>query len=129
MKTGFYTSVWRSQISAGLATAVDFSTMLITVEILNLWYGLGVFLGAILGALTSFWLGRNWSFRATGERTQAQAFRYFWVSCGSLALNFFGVIFLTESFRLKYWLSKIVTVLVVGLFYNFVLHRYFVFRR
>jgi putative flippase GtrA len=129
LKTGFYASIWRSQVGGGLATVVDFTSLLFSVEVLHFWYGLGVAIGAILGAATSFLVGRHWAFKTTDEKARTQAARYFWVAAGSLALNFFGVIFLTEHFRLKYWLSKVLIAVLVGVGYNFTLHRYFVFRR
>ena len=129
MKTSVATSLWRSQLVAGLATVVDFGTLIFCVEVLRIWYGLGTILGAVSGATTSFWLGRVWSFNATQEHAHLQAVRYVFVSAGSLLLNFGGVVALTELAHLKYWVSKAIVALAVGLMYNFTLHRLFVFRQ
>jgi putative flippase GtrA len=128
MTTSGRTAFWRSQLVAAMATAVDFGTLIFCVEVLGLWYGFGTVLGALFGAATSFWLGRVWSFKATEEQAHKQAVRYALVSAGSLILNFLGVVALTELAHFKYWVSKAVVSLLVGTLYNFMLHRFFVFK-
>jgi len=56
-------------------------------------------------------------------------FRYTAVSAGSLVLNSAGVYLLTEDFGIYYAVSKLITAILVGLLFNFPLHRRFVFRR
>ena len=86
-------------------------------------------MGAFLGALVNFILGRRWSFSADGEPVHGQAMRYTLVATGSLILNSGAVYILTDSFGLHYAVSKAITAVLVGLFFNFPLHRGFVFAR
>lgn len=127
-RPGFWTSFGRAQVSSIVATAVDFGTLFASVEIFGLWYVLGTALGAALGAITNFLLGRHWSFEASSGGASGQAFRYALVSSGSLLLNSAGVYAFTEYFGLKYGFSKIVVSLLVGFFFNFPLHRRYVFK-
>ncbi len=99
-----------------------------SVEFLKFWYVLGVALGAFSGAVTNFLMGRHWSFEATHGEVQAQAKRYFFVSAASLGLNTFGVWLVTEQWRWHYLLSKVTVAILVGFFFNFPLHRKYVFR-
>ena len=107
---------------------VDFGTLTLLVELGHVYYVAATALGAVLGACTNFWLNRTWAFEAKHVPTHRQAVRYAVVSAGSLALNVALVYALTEGFKTPYWVSKALGALMVGFFYNFPLHRYFVFR-
>jgi len=122
-------SLRRSQISSLIATVVDFSSLIFFVEIVHVWYVAATAMGAFLGALVNFILGRHWSFSADGEPVHGQAMRYTLVATGSLILNSGAVYILTDSFGLHYAVSKAITAVLVGLFFNFPLHRGFVFAR
>jgi putative flippase GtrA len=123
-----FSSLWRAQVSSLIATVVDFCTLIFCVEVLHLWYVAGTAIGAAVGAVTNFLMGRHWSFKAAHHPPQGQALRYALVSTASLFLNSAGVYFFTETFRIKYWISRLISGLLVGLFFNFTLHRRFVFK-
>jgi putative flippase GtrA len=97
-------------------------------EILHVWYVFSVAAGAFAGAAANFFLNRHWSFEATHDHAHHQAFRYTVVSAGSLLLNTFGVWGMTELFKIHYSISVVTVSLLVGLFFNFPLHRGYVFR-
>lgn len=118
----------RAQASAILATAVDFSTLFFCTEILGVYYGLSTALGAFAGAVTNFLVNRSWAFQAQSESVGKQAFKYALVSLGSLALNTGGVIAFTETFGFHYGFSKVVVALLVGIFFNYPLHKFLVFK-
>lgn len=119
----------RAQLASVIATVFDFSTLVICVERLHFAYQYATAVGALLGAITNFLIGRYWSFRVPQDSIRGQAWRYSLVAGSSLGLNVGGVIFFTEEMRLQYWQSKLVTSCLVGVFFNFTLHRLFVFRR
>jgi len=122
-------SLRRSQIAAITATIVDFSSLIFLVEIGQVWYVAATAIGAFLGAVVNFLLGRHWSFAAGHDAIHGQVVRYAAVSAGSLVLNSAGVYLLTEYFGSYYAVSKVITAVLVGLLFNFPLHRRFVFRR
>jgi putative flippase GtrA len=126
-KTSFLGAFTRSQASAVVATAVDFCTLAFLVEVIQFWYVAATACGAFAGAITNFMLGRHWSFRASDGAISSQAIRYGMVSVSSLFLNSAGVYLFTEFFGFKYMVSKIITATLVGVFFNFPLHRSFVF--
>src|SRR5689334_7100865 len=117
----------KAQVAALAATVADFGTLTLWTEVLKGFYGAGVALGAASGAIVNFFLNRHWSFRATHQKVHTQMLRYALVSAGSLLLNTFGVVFVTEKFGVHYLISKIIVSLSVGFFYNYPLHRYFVY--
>ncbi len=119
----------KAQISALAATAIDFGSLTVWVEVLKGFYPIGVGIGAAAGAMTNFFLNRHWSFQAAEGRLSHQMVKYAGVSVGSLLLNMAGVYLLTEWFGLFYLVSKILTAVAVGVFYNYPLHRYFVYSK
>lgn len=122
----------RSQIAALAATAVDFGSLVFLVEVAHVYYVVATAIGALLGAVTNFTMGRHWTFHpgegALFDAVHAQARRYALVSAGSLALNTFGVYFFTEVGKTPYVASKAVAAILISVFFNFPLHRHYVFR-
>ena len=118
----------RAQASAVIATLVDFGSLAIFVEFLHGYYALGVVCGAFMGAITNFTINRYWSFEAAHRSVPVQMSKYFIVFIGSVLLNVVGVWALTEGLNLHYLGSKAVVALLVGLGYNYPLHRFFVFK-
>lgn len=125
-------SLWgsfsRSQIASLLATAADFGLLFSLVEFFHVWYVAATALGALLGAVTNFLLNRHWSFRATHGQWHGQAYRYALISGTSLVLNSGGVYLLTDHLKIHYSISVIIVSILVGFFFNFPLHRHYVFK-
>ncbi len=125
----FFTSLLRYNLSAGTATATDFSTLLFCKEILGINPILGTFIGAIAGATVAFILGRNWTFLNREGKISTQTVRFLLVVSGSILLNTFGEYIFTEVIEVgHYMLARVITAVIVGISYNFPLQRYFVFR-
>jgi len=127
-RPSFFASFTRSQLASLAATVIDFSTLVFLVEVGGVWYVLATAVGAALGSLTNFTLGRHWTFKATDGKLSAQALRYALVSGTSLILNSLGVFSFTEFLGLPYAVSKGVTSLLVGFLFNFPMQRNFVFK-
>lgn len=124
----FVQSLKRSQIAALAATAVDFGVLAVLVQFLSVWYVAATAMGALSGAVTNFLMNRHWAFEAADGHWAPQGARYVVVSGASLGLNTLGVYWFTEALLFHYMASKLVTALAVGLFFNFPLHKYYVFR-
>lgn len=117
----------RSQLAALAATVVDFGTLTAWVELLHQFYAYGVAIGASMGAVTNFTINRYWSFEAHTKPLGRQAFRYALVSAGSLLLNTGGVYLVTEYLGFYYLYSKLAIAFLIGILYNYPMHRYFVY--
>ncbi len=124
--TNFFTYL-RSQFAALTATASDFTLTIFLKDIIGICYLSAVALVAAIGALVAFWLNRNWVFRSKQNSVRVQAFRYGLVATGSWVLNTGGVYLLTESLDISYLYTKIIVSILIGLSYNYILAKRFVF--
>jgi putative flippase GtrA len=122
-------SLRRSQVASLTATIVDFTSMIFLVEIGHVWYIAATATGAFLGAVVNFILGRQWTFKAGDQAIHGQVVRYAVVSAVSLLLNSSGVYFFTDHLKIHYAISRAIVALLVGILFNFPLHRRFVFGR
>ena len=116
------------QLSSLAATGVDYCVMILCVSVFGLGPVLGTVIGAFCGALTSFTLGRRWVFQAHEGDIRGQALRYAAVSALSLCANAGGEWLLVHRLHLHYIVARVITSMVVGIGWNFPMHRHFVFR-
>ncbi len=122
------TSFIRYNIAAVAATGADFTTLIFFKETLGVWYVTSTALGALVGAIVAFTLGRNWAFVSKEAKKTTQAAKYILVAAGSLSLNTLGVYLLTDLMEYPYLISKVITALIVALFYNYTLSKYYIFK-
>lgn len=119
----------RAQASSLIATAVDFLLTILLREVFMVWYLAASIVGTICGGITNFLLGRNWVFSSKEKKVETQAIRYILVWIGNLGLNAGGTYLFTSIAGIKYWISKIMVSLIVGIGYNYVLQKIFVFKK
>ena len=127
-KVPFFESLIKSQLSSLIATAADYTVFIICSELFNIYYVVASGIGSFVGAWVSFTLGRNWAFRKKDGKLSHQAVRYFLTSGTSLILNTVGIYLLTEMSGLDPKLSKVLISILVGIFFNFFMYRYFVYK-
>ncbi len=82
-----------------------------------------------MGAITNFLLGRYWAFDSSEDDIKYQAGRYGIVSAGSLCLNTAGLYLLTEFTSLESLPAKVIVGILVAVTYNYLMQKYFVFRK
>ena len=110
-----------------LATGVDFVTMIGVVELFRTSPVLGTMFGAAAGGVTSFILGRIFTFRSRVEPVSGQAFRYGLVSGASLGLNALGEHLILRVMPSHYVLGRAIVATTVSNVWNYPLQRFFVF--
>src|SRR5256714_2178667 len=123
--TGWFQRAW---IASAIATAVDYGTFTILVEVVGIYTGTSRALGAALGAVTNFTVNKVYTFKARQNSVLVEVPRYAAISLTSLLLNTVGVILLTEGLRWNPLVAAAVVGLGVSLCWNLPLHRIFVFR-
>lgn len=117
----------KSQTASLLATAADFSATFLCAEVIGLWYGSASVLGTVFGAMVHFAISRKWVFLAGRKPVGRQAVRYGIVWAGYLALSFVLLVSLTHYTGISYGVVKVIVAVALGIGYNYVLQRNFVF--
>ena len=117
----------RFQMTAVVATCVDFLVTIFLKEVFQVHYAFAVAIGAGSGAITAFSINRYWVFKSIQTHPVEQGIRYVLVAAGSVALNTAGTYLLTETFFLSYIVSKTIVAIVIGFTYSYYLSRRFVF--
>ena len=128
MKKQALNKFFRAQVASFVATILDFGFTIFLKEGCGLWYLFSTSAGSVLGGVTNFALGRRWVFKAAGLPPGSQAMRYFLVWGGSILLNIGGVRLLTGIGHINYLYSKILTTVLVGIFFNYLLQNRYVFK-
>lgn len=123
-----FSKFFKAQAASLTATLVDFSTTYILTSLLGLSYIYSSATGVVCGGIINFLLGRHWVFDADNEKKTKQVPKYLLVWLSSMLLNMGGIIFLTETIGLYYLISKIITSILVGVFFNYYLQKTFVFK-
>lgn len=119
----------RHQIGAIFSTAVDFTTMILWVELGIGSPVSGTAVGATAGALSNFALGRHWIFGANGRPVAGQLVRYAMVSATGLGWNTLGQHWLLKATGWPYPLTRVMVAVAVGILWNFPLQRWWVFHK
>lgn len=111
-----------------VATAADFIFTIFAVEAFNLIYPVATTLGAIAGALVNFMVNRYWSFQSTNNSIGMQGARYVIVWLGSVSINVYASNFIVKYFCFPYIASKVIVSFLVGITFNYLLQKHFVFK-
>jgi len=119
----------KAQITAIIGSLVDFLITYILFKKLHYNIILANLIGNICGAITQFILSRNWAFRAGDGKISLQIIKYIMVWTGNLLLSAGGVYFFRYCLHLEDILSKIITSVLLGLTYNYIMQKQFVFAR
>ncbi|MCB9334580.1 MAG: GtrA family protein [Flavobacteriales bacterium] len=129
MRKAFFISFFQYSAAAIIATMVDFFTLIVLTEFFDVWYVASTAIGALFGAMTNFLVCRYWAFANSSNNLSNQIFKYILVSTGSMCLNTLFVFLLTDLTNINYAISKTITAILVAVFYNFTLQKYFVFKQ
>jgi len=121
-------SFFKYNIVALLATAVDFAIFVLLTKMVGIWYVLAAILSAVSGGMVAFWFNRSWVFHSHDSHIKKQALRYVSVWLGSILLNATGIYLMVDYIDLPEIQSKILVSITVGIFFNFLMNKYYVFK-
>ena len=125
---GLRKSFVRSLLSSGTSTSIDFLISVICAVGFEVYYVTATTIGGLFGATTSFFIGRHWVFKKRNGKIKHQLVRFLFTNVFSIFLNTSGVFFVKEHFQLPFVTSRIIVSVFVGVCFNFLMNRYFVFR-
>lgn len=129
----------------------DYGFMLLLTEVFGIFYPVSIVCSGIFGAVINFTINRYWSFEARGEQKRKQIPRFILMVIGSIALksagtygltelvqfplsfaetlNIWGIQFFKETGHLDYKVSRILVDIVVAIGFNYMLQRFWVFKK
>lgn len=137
----FYTFL-RSGFSSQSSGILDMLTGFALFALLGLPVWLSTAIGAVAGGVLNCVLNYRFTFRATGCPWKAVIVKYVMVWCGSMLLNSAGTEGLYAALSRWHWLdtigfkpdgyyaaARLTVSILVSWFWNFLMQRYFVYRR
>jgi len=122
----------KAQVSAFTGGILDYIVMILCTELLHIHYTISIAIGGIIGAILNFSLNRYWTFnanKASELSVGAQLVKFAFVVAGSIALKSSGTYLFTTLLKLDYKITRIMVDIVVSLGFNYVLQKYWVFRK
>jgi putative flippase GtrA len=117
----------KAQVASLSASIFDFLTTLVCTQYLHFWYVAGSATGTIVGGVINFSMGRHWVFGAGNKKVYSQITKYVLVWTGNLILTTTGVYLVTHYLNFNYIISKIIVTSTVGVTYNYLMQKKFVF--
>jgi putative flippase GtrA len=118
---------FRVQAASILGSMADYLTTIILVELFHCWYLIANLAGNICGGSLQFILSRNWVFHADKSKTGIQTIKFIVFFSGNIFLSAAGIYFFTHYLRINYIISKTLTSVLLGISYNYIMLKKFVF--
>lgn len=117
----------KAQASSLIASATDFGITIIAVNLFGLWYLAASIAGTIAGGTVNFYVNRKWVFESESTAIKCQILKYILVWAGNLIIVTTGVFMLTHFFNLNYVLAKVLSSILTGISYNYIMQKQFIF--
>lgn len=123
----------KAQFSAFLGGLLDYFIMILLTEYFGIHYTISIVIGGLTGAVVNFLMNRSWTFYSkefpykVSRRNQIS--RFIVVVLNSILLKSTGTHLITTIFQIDYKFSRIITDLFVSVIFNFMLQRFWVFKR
>jgi putative flippase GtrA len=123
----------KAQISASIGGIVDYLSMIFFTEFLDIHYTISIVIGGMIGAIVNFSLNKRWTFRSKNNAykntIQTQLLKCLLVVLNSIILKVLGTYYVTDYLGIDYKISRLGVDLFVSLMINFLLQKYWVFRK
>lgn len=134
-KKPFIAQFIRAQLSSVSATGIDYLVTAVLFQFCSVGYIWATLLGAVCGGIFNCVVNYKWTFSGSMRSKRAIAAHYLVVWSGSILLNTLGVslvapLLASSAVGLGSLMSaKVIVSLLVGFFWNFLMQKYWVYRR
>lgn len=117
----------KAQASSLVASATDFGLTIIAANLFGWWYLAASITGTVTGGAVNFYVNRKWVFESESTAIKWQILKYILVWTGNLIIVTAGVFVLTHFFNLNYVLAKVLSSVLTGVSYNYIMQKQFIF--
>jgi len=117
----------KAQASSLVASATDFGVTIFAVNLFGWWYLAASITGTVAGGAVNFSVNRKWVFENESTAIKWQVLKYILVWAGNLIIVTAGVFMFTHFFNLNYVLAKVLSSVITGLSYNYIMQKQFIF--
>jgi putative flippase GtrA len=117
----------KAQASSLVASATDFGVTIFAVNLFGWWYLAASITGTVTGGAVNFYVNRKWVFESESTAIKWQILKYILVWAGNLIIVTGGVFILTHFFNLNYVLAKVLSSVLTGISYNYIMQKQFIF--
>jgi putative flippase GtrA len=119
----------KAQASAFIGGFIDYLLMIALTELLHIYFVFSIVISGAIGAVINFSINRHWTYRAGEVPVTGQVSKFIFVVIGSILLKSGGTYLFTTLLTLDYKISRIITDIIVSFGFNFVLQKYWVFKK
>ena len=119
----------KAQLSAFVGGLTDFGIYSFCFKVLSFSAPLSNAISGSLGAVVNFVINRYWSFDSKDQPLGSQLWKFVLVVIGSILLKSGGIYLLVDKWGFHFMLGKVIIELIVSLGFNFVLQKYWVFKK
>lgn len=120
---------FKAQFSAFIGGMVDYLIMVFFVEVLLFGVSVAIMISGAIGAVVNFTINRYWTFKDDATPVGDQLWKFIIVVVGSIFLKSQGTPLMTEITGIDYRFTRLTVELIVSLGFNFILQKYWVFRK
>ncbi|MDR0385373.1 MAG: GtrA family protein [Prevotellaceae bacterium] len=110
----------------------DYLIMILLTEFVRIHYTVSIAIACTLGAIMNFSVNKIWTFYSKNSSYKfsltQQLWRFLFVVISSIGLKMLGTYMLTAYLHIDYKISRLITDIIVSIFYNYMLQRYWVFK-
>ncbi|WP_412465598.1 GtrA family protein [Pedobacter sp. KLB.chiD] len=117
----------KAQASSLVASATDFGVTIMAVNLFGWWYLAASIMGTVAGGVVNFYVNRKWVFESESTAIKWQMLKYILVWAGNLIIVTAAVFVLTRFFNLNYVLAKVLSSVLTGISYNYIMQKQFIF--
>ena len=122
----------KAQLSALTGGGVDYLIMIFFTEVFLIHYTVSIGIGGLIGAIVNFSINKYWTFSSKTQtyqnKTPKQLIKFSIMVVNSVVLKASGTYFLTTIFNIDYKITRIIVDLIVSIFVNYNLQKYWVFK-
>jgi putative flippase GtrA len=122
----------RAQFSAFTCGMCDYVIMILLTEFTKTHYTVSIAIACTIGAIMNFSVNKYWTFYSHKSSYKfsltQQLWRFLFVVTSSIGLKILGTYLLTSYVHIDYKISRLITDLIVSIFYNYMLQRHWVFK-